>query len=82
MTLAHQTTQNGTLTKSGLLKSGNLVKCWKQEWGDTAHDKFIVYDVDMDCDTVTESDFSFKNQIILAQGGRIRLFVKIQNSVL
>ena len=29
--LAHQTTQNGILTKSGLLKSGNLVKCWKQE---------------------------------------------------
>ena len=26
--LAHQTTQNGTLT-SGLLKSANLVKCWK-----------------------------------------------------
>ena len=28
---AHQTTQNGTLTSSGLLKSGNLVKCWEQE---------------------------------------------------
>ena len=26
-------TQNGTLTKSGLLLSGNLVKCWKQERG-------------------------------------------------
>ena len=31
---AHQSTQNGTLTKSGLLKSGNMVKCWKQERGD------------------------------------------------
>ena len=29
--LAHQTTQNGTLTTSGLLRSGNLVKCWEQE---------------------------------------------------
>ena len=27
---AHQTTQNGTLTKSGLLKYGNLVKCREQ----------------------------------------------------
>ena len=27
---AHQTTQNGTLTTSGLLKSGNLVKCRTQ----------------------------------------------------
>ena len=32
--LAHQTTQIRTLTKSGLLKSGNLVKCWMQERGD------------------------------------------------
>ena len=32
--LAHQTTQNGTLTTSGLLKSGSLVKCWEQERGD------------------------------------------------
>ena len=30
--LVHQTTpQNGILTSSGLLKSGNLMKCWKQE---------------------------------------------------
>ena len=28
--LAHQTTQNGTLTKSGLLKCGNILKCWEQ----------------------------------------------------
>ena len=32
--LAHQTTQKGTLTTSGLLKSRNLVKCWEQERGD------------------------------------------------
>ena len=30
-TLAHQATQNGMLTRIGLLKSGNLMKCWKQE---------------------------------------------------
>ena len=29
--LVHQTTQNGTMTKSGLLKSGNLMKSSKQE---------------------------------------------------
>ena len=29
--LADQTTQNETLTTSSLLKSGNLMKCWKQE---------------------------------------------------
>ena len=28
--LAHQTTQNGTLTTCGLLKCGNLVKCRTQ----------------------------------------------------
>ena len=28
--LAHQTTQNGTLTTNGLPKCGNLVKCWEQ----------------------------------------------------
>ena len=32
--LAHQTTQNGTLTISGLLKCGNVVKCWEQVRGD------------------------------------------------
>ena len=32
--LVHQTTQNGILTRSGLPKSGNLMKCWKQERGD------------------------------------------------
>ena len=28
--LAHQTTQNGTMTTSGVLKCGNLVKCWEE----------------------------------------------------
>ena len=28
---SHQATQNGILTRNGLLKSGNLMKCWKQE---------------------------------------------------
>ena len=31
---AHQTTQYGILTKSGLLKSVNLMKCWEQERAD------------------------------------------------
>ena len=31
--LAHQTTQNGTFTTSGLLKCGNLVKCRKRARG-------------------------------------------------
>ena len=29
--LTHQTTKNGTLTTSGLLKPGNLMKCRTQE---------------------------------------------------
>ena len=29
--LVHQTSQNGILTRSGLLKTGNLMKYWKQE---------------------------------------------------
>ena len=28
-TLAHQATENGLLTRVGLLKGGNLMKCWK-----------------------------------------------------
>ena len=32
--LAHQTPQNGTMTTSGLLKCGNLVKGWEQVRGD------------------------------------------------
>ena len=52
--LAHQTTQYGTLTTSGLLKSGNQ---------DT--DKFVIDSDDMDSDTVTESNLSLKSQSLL-----------------
>ena len=71
--LAHQTTQNGTLTKSGLLKSGNLMKCSKQErvrpvggqqfTQDT--DKFVIDVDDMDPDTATESNLSLKSRSLL-----------------
>ena len=30
VTLAHQTPQNGTMTTSGLLNCGNLMRCWEQ----------------------------------------------------
>ena len=74
--LAHQTTQNGTLTRSGLLKSRNLVKCLKQErWGPvggqqfTQHtDRFVIDDDDMDSNTATESDPLFQITFILTQG--------------
>ena len=53
------------LTKNGLLKSGNLVKCWEQERGDPWVDdsfqkagKFVIDDDDMDSNTVAESDMS------------------------
>ena len=60
------------LTKSGLLESGNLMKCWKARTGRpvgghpfTQHtDKFVIDDDDIDSDTATESNFS----VILAQG--------------
>ena len=70
--LAHQTTQNGILTKSDLLKSGNLMKCWKQErerpvsgqpaGSFTQHtDRFVIGDDDMDSNTATESDLSLSH---------------------
>ena len=59
--LAHQTTQNGTLTTSGLLKCGNLMKCWEQVPGRPVDDKFFVIDDDMDSDTVTESNLSLRS---------------------
>ena len=69
-TLAHQTTQNGTLTKSALLKSGNL---GKQERGRSVRgqqftqdtDKFVIDDDDMDSDTDTESNFSLMSRSFL-----------------
>ena len=66
--LVHLTTQNKILTKSGLPKSGNLMKCWEQErlrpvsgqpaGSSTQHtDRFVIVAVDMDSNTTTESDF-------------------------
>ena len=58
------------LTRIGLLKSGNLMKCWKQErwdlWVKTLHtDRFVIDDDDMDSNTVTESDVSLKSRSFL-----------------
>ena len=56
------------------LKSGNLVKWWKQEREDPwvgnrspsqCTDKFVIDDDDMDADTDTESDFSCKSRSFL-----------------
>ena len=58
--LAHQTTQNGTLTTSGLLKSGTLVKRWQQERGDPWVDNSSPSDDDMDSDNATESNLSLE----------------------
>ena len=59
--LAHQTTQNGTLTKSGLLKSGNLVKCREQVRGRPVYEKFVIDD-DMNSDTATETNLSLRSR--------------------
>ena len=67
---------NGILTKSGLLKSGNLMKMLEartvrpvggQPAGSfTQHtDKFVIDDDDMDSDTATESDLSLKSRSFL-----------------
>ena len=67
----HQTTQNGILTRSGLLKSGHLMKCWKQEQERPVSEQrarfvhsehtdrvIVIDDDDMDSNTATESDLS------------------------
>ena len=59
--LAHQTTQNGTLTKSGLLKSGNLVKCREQERRDPWMTSFVIDD-DMNSDIATEWNLSLRSR--------------------
>ena len=59
--LAHQTTQNGTLTTSGLLKCENLVKCRTQR---PENDKFVIDD-DMDSNTATESNLSLRSRSFL-----------------
>ena len=55
--LAHQTTQNGTLTNSGLLKSGNPVKCRNTSTERSVEDKFVIDD-DVKSDTSAESNLS------------------------
>ena len=73
---AHQTTQNGILTKSGLLKSGNLMKCWKQERGDpwvgnqqvrspNTQTSLSLMTIMWTCDTATKSDLSLKARSFL-----------------
>ena len=62
--ISTKTSQNGTLTTSGLLKSGNLVKCWEQERGDPWVDKFVIDD-DMDSDTATESNLFLRSRSFL-----------------
>ena len=52
------------MTKSGLVKGGNLMKCWKQVRGRPVYDKLVV-DIDMDSDTAAESDFSLKSRSFL-----------------
>ena len=61
--LAHQTPQNGTMTTSGLLKWGNLVKCREQVRRPVC-DKLVV-DIDLDTDTAAESDPSQKSRSFL-----------------
>ena len=74
--LVHQTTQNGILTRSGLLKSGKSDEMLEARTGRlvseqpvglfTEHtDKFVIDDDDMDSNTVTESDFSLKSRSFL-----------------
>ena len=59
--LAHQTTQNGTLTTSGLLKCGHFTKCWGSRTGRPVDDKFVI-DGDMDSDTATGSNLSLRSR--------------------
>ena len=60
MLLAHQTPQNGTMTTSGLLKCGNIVK---MPGTSTLRpvSNLLVIDIDMDSDTAAESDLSLKS---------------------
>ena len=76
--LVKDATQNGMMTKNGLLKSGNSDEVMEVRTGRpvdeqppgvfTQHtDRFVVDDDDMDSNTIAESDMSLKIQIILAQ---------------
>ena len=62
--LAHHATQDGTLTTSGLLKCGNLVKGREQSTGRPENDKFVIDD-DMYSDTAAESNLSVKSRSFL-----------------
>ena len=74
--LAHQTTQNGILTKSGLLKSAKSGEMLEARTGSlvseqpaglfTQHtDRFVIDDDDMDSNTVTESELSLESRSFL-----------------
>ena len=77
LTLTHQVTYSGMLTKNGLLKIGNLMNWWKLDQGDlfmnihppdlfTEHtDMCIIDDDDMDSDTVAEADMSLLSRLFL-----------------
>ena len=64
--------ENGMLTKSGLVKSGNLPKCSKQEWRDLWMNNHRV------CSHSTRTNFCWWRWHGLQHRHRIRLFVKIQ----
>ena len=70
--LAHQTTQNGTLTISGLLKSGDPVKCWKQERWDPWVDNQPV------CSLSTQTSLHRLRWFGLFHRHRIRPFAQIK----
>ena len=61
--LAHQTTQNGTLTTIGLLvgKAGEMSNTSTER---PVYDKFVIDD-DMDSDTATESNLSLRSRSLL-----------------
>ena len=59
-----QIPQNGTMTTSGLLKCGNLVKCRKQARKRPVPNKLVI-DIDMDSDTAAESDLPLSSRSFL-----------------
>ena len=56
--LIHQTTQNGTMTTSGLLKSEKMLGASTAKLAD---DKFVI-DIDMESNTTTESNLSLRSR--------------------
>ena len=59
------------MTTSGLLKCGNLVRCWKQERGDPWVDNLVIDD-DADSDTAAESNLSVRSRSLLNRVKMIR----------